>query len=157
MKRIELTRGKFAIVDDKDYEIHGHLRWHAQRDKCNFYAARGIETKNGPRNLRLHRIIAGAKPGQIVDHVNRNSLDNRRINLRICSHAENGRNRTGPQSNSTSGYRGITWNKQVKKWMARIGFNNSRIYLGIFKSLDDAALAYRKANRKYFGKYGGGL
>lgn len=154
MKKILLTKGKATVVDDEDYALYGRLKWRAgEPRKGTFYAIRGIRTENGRRVLYLHRAILAAKPGEIVDHINRNSLDNRRVNLRICSHAENVRNQSGATRNSKSGVRGVSWDKQSKKWHAQIKCNGKNTHLGRFDSIKAAALNYRRASKKLFGAY----
>ena len=93
--------------------------------------------------------------GLVVDHINHDSLDNRKENLRICTIAQNNMNRPGPQKNCKSGVRGVIWEKRWKRWQATIRVNRKQIYLGIFKELEAAKSAYAQANKKYLGEYGG--
>ena len=86
MKEIPLTRGKFALVDDEDYEWLSQWKWYCS---TTGYAVRGCKN----RILYMHREIAKTKPGMLTDHINRNKLDNRKENLRFCSHRENMKNR----------------------------------------------------------------
>ena len=90
--------------------------------------------------------------GMEVDHINGNSLDNRKSNLRICTHKENVRNQKLSAAN-TSGYRGVSWNKASKKWEAYIKVNQKRIYLGKFVDILDAARAYAKKAKECFGEF----
>lgn len=91
----------------------------------------------------MHRDILGAKPGQIVDHVNGNGLDNRRANLRICTHAENMRNHRG--SKGVDRFRG--------RWRARIQFDHSSKFLGLFDTKKEAAEAYHAASLQLFRSF----
>lgn len=92
-KLIKLTQGKFAIVDEENYDLLSQHNWHVRKSWGNYYAVRNVLFDDGRRlPIDMHRIIMGAKSGQYVDHINQNSLDNRRCNLRICSNAENARN-----------------------------------------------------------------
>jgi hypothetical protein len=88
-----------------------------------------------------------------VDHINGNTLDNRRSNLRVCTHAENMRNRR-KNSNSSSGYKGVFWDNHYKKWSSYIRVNNKRIYLGRFDDSKVAYEAYVAASKKYHGEFG---
>ena len=160
MKRIPLTQGQFALVDDGDFRRFGNFKWYAawDRKRQEFRAVRGIKKNGKVKTVRLHRAIMGAKNWSMkVDHINHNPLDNRRDNLRVCTHTENCRNRRGPQKNSTSGVRGVYWNKLYGKWQARIRIGGKNKHLGVFVEKSKAASAYASANRTRYGKFGGGL
>jgi AP2 domain-containing protein/HNH endonuclease len=100
----------------------------------------------------LHRLIMNAPADKEVDHINGDTLDNRRCNLRICSHKENLRNQKLPK-NSKSGYKGVTWYKRIKKWRSHIRLNKKQIHLGYFDDIKLAANAYNEAAIKYFGEF----
>ena len=155
MKEIILTQGRRTLVDDDDYEKFNRFKWTISvKDKGRCYAYRRNPC-HPPWNLYLHRIIMNADKKTYVDHINSDSLDNRKSNLRICTNAENGRNRVSLNKNNTSGFRGVFWHAQHKKWAARIMVNKKQIHLGIFKDKLDAVNAYTLANQKYFGRFGG--
>jgi hypothetical protein len=92
----------------------------------------------------MHRVIAGVSDDQLVDHINGNGFDNRRINLRFCSNSQNLHNRTF-QKNNTSGFKGVTFKKHCGRWAARIKSNGREIHLGYFSDPKAAALAYNAA------------
>lgn len=146
MKQIELTKGKFCIVDDDDFEKFGHKAWFCS--SCG-YAVRTVDVllndgrKRKSREI-LHRLILNVPKGKQTDHINGNKLDNRKTNLRIVTKDQNNLNR-GPRLRSTSRYKGVCWDNQKKKWMAKIGTSGKTIFLGRFSSQEDAALAYNKA------------
>jgi hypothetical protein len=96
--------------------------------------------------LNLHEI--GIK---IVDHRDRNGLNNQRSNLRITDKQLNGHN-GNIRKNNSSGYRGVNWDKKTNKWLARIRINNKRINLGRFRDISSAAIAYDKAAISFYGK-----
>lgn len=160
MKTISLTQGQVTLVDDDDFVKFGHLKWFAlwnQKTK-SFYAARN--KPNGVRKqttVGLSRSIMGEPFGMKVDHENHDTLDNRRCNLRVCNNSQNLMNRKGANENSTSGIRGVAWHKASGKWSARIGSGQTEKWLGTFVNKEDAISAYAKANRNYFGEFGGQL
>ncbi|OGJ58310.1 hypothetical protein A2635_05320 [Candidatus Peribacteria bacterium RIFCSPHIGHO2_01_FULL_51_9] len=102
--------------------------------------------------MMLHHFILPKKKGFDVDHINRNIFDNRRENLRYVTHSQNMMNMKKSAIN-TSGFRGVTWNKRRKKWVAQIGFQMEKIYLGAFNDIEAAARAYKTAALKYFEEY----
>lgn len=151
MKRIKLTQGKYAIVDDEDYDWLNQWKWCAQKTKYGGYlAVRGCRcpfTKH-IHTILMHRQIISCPKNMDVDHINHKTLDNTKNNLRICNRAQNRRN-----SKIMNKYKGITWHNQARQWMAQITVNYKHIYLGIFKNEIDAAKAYDKAAKKYHGEY----
>lgn len=104
------------------------------------------------KQINIHNLILVKKDGLMIDHINRNTLDNRKCNLRYATYSQNSINRK-LQKNNTSGYRGVHWFKITKKWKAKITCNKKRIYLGYYKSKIEAAKAYNKAAKKYFGEF----
>lgn len=112
--------------------------------------AKGYIFKN--KYGELHRFIIGALPGQVVDHANGDKLDNRKSNLRFCTGWQNSQNMKTPK-NSTSGFKGVNWQKGPDKWMARIYVVGKQTYLGLFESREEAARAYNEAAVKYFGEF----
>ena len=101
---------------------------------------------------RMHLIIMGEAYGLEVDHINGNKLDNQKSNLRFVTHMQNLHNRK-PSRESSSKYKGVSWNAWHKRWLAKICNNYTSIFLGYFKSEEDAALAYNKAALKYHEEY----
>ena len=101
--------------------------------------------------IRLHRIVAGATNGFVVDHISHNTLDNRKSNLRVCTGADNKRNRPAP-SNNTLGYKGVV--KSGKRFYARIGNGRSKHqYLGSFSTIEEAARVYDRAAKEKHGEF----
>jgi hypothetical protein len=148
-KRIKLTYGKFAIVDAEDYERLSKYKWCAVEKARNWYAK--TLDKDGKR-LSMHRIVAGAPKGLLVDHINHNGLDNRKPNLRLCTSIQNQQNKR-PRSGCTSKYKGVYWHKDRKKFCAKIHLNKKAIHIGYFKDEIEAAKAYDKKARELFGEF----
>jgi hypothetical protein len=145
---IPLTKGKFAIFDEADAEMVLRLgRWRTLAKERTCYATSRAGSPR--RTILMHALIAGFKG---PDHVNRNGLDNRRINLRPATASQNTANR-GRQSNNTSGYKGVVWGKRISKWIARIQVDGKQTYLGFFDDPVEAAHAYNQAASAAFGEY----
>ncbi len=100
----------------------------------------------------LHRIVANAQKCNWVDHINGDTRDNRRENLRRCTARENARNR-GAQKNNKVGFKGVIWNRQCRKFQARINTGGKVVHLGLFTEASAAAAAYQAASRRFFGEF----
>lgn len=147
VKYIPLTQGRFAIINEEDFEEVNKYRWNFNSGyaKHNYYT-------NGKKKekLFLHRFILKAKTGEMVDHINGDKLDNRRCNLRVCSHNGNMRNR-GIQKNNTSGYKGV--HKEGNKFKARIRVSGKLLHIGMFNTAKIAAIEYNKMAVKLHGDF----
>ncbi|TAL13964.1 hypothetical protein EPN95_04725 [Patescibacteria group bacterium] len=139
MKKIPLTQGKFALVDDEDADLVEGYKWTAKKDGNRFYAYRRV----GPRKtLYMHRLLLGLTDPKVdTDHRDGDGLNNRRENLRACTRSENMRN-TGKRVTNTSGYKGVCWDKGKEKWRAAIRLDGKRIFLGYFADPIEAAQTY---------------
>lgn len=142
---IPLTQGRVALVDAADFERISQHRWYAKRDKHTFYAVRhGGQTTR--RLIYMHREIVG---GALIDHRNRDGLDNRRENLRPATHAQNMVNRP-----SASIYRGVRFmTRRRKNWQAQITVARRTRSLGYFATPTEAARAYNIAAVAAFGDF----
>lgn len=152
--RIPLTQGRYAIVDEEDYaEISKH-KWYLSRGGTGrTYAARTYRENGNRETVKMHNQIMKPPPGLYVDHKSGDSLDNRRANLRICTHAENQHNQRTWTKKKSSEFKGVYWNRQLKRWIARINLNGNRKHLGCFHSEDAAAQAYDLAATTLFGEF----
>lgn len=148
-KSIPLTKGKFALVDDGDYEWLMQRKW--QYLKIG-YAACSDWGHGNRKMIYMHRLINNTPDGKLTDHINLDKLDNRRKNLRLCSRSENGMNRTSSRVNS-SGYKGVYFVRRVSLWVASIKVSGTQHHLGYFHSSEDAARAYDKAAKEYHGTF----
>jgi AP2 domain/HNH endonuclease len=145
-KQIPLSQGKFAIVDDADFEQLSQHKWNAQRNGHTFYAFR-----TGKRTIYLHRQLMGALPGQQVDHRDTDGLNNQRDNLRLCSAGENRRNMR--KTRGSSKFKGVSWDKVKAKWTAIIYRDYKKHPLGRFDNEEDAARAYDAKAKELFGEF----
>ncbi len=155
MKTMPLSQNKLAIVDDDDFIRFGFMKWSAGHRGSGFYAFRNFNVSGKKTPMYLHRLIAGAGKGVVVDHINHDTLDCRKSNLRICTVAENMRNRRGPQYNSKSMIRGVYFDIERNTWNATIGVSGKTIALGRFKTKELAIVARVAASEKYFAQYKG--
>ncbi len=150
MKQIPLTQGKFAIVDDEDFERISQLKWHAHRRRNTYYAKKHI-TENGRYvHLPMQNAVMDVPRSVLVDHKDRNGLNNTRNNLRICTKAQNQRNQ-GRRCDNTSGFKGVR--RHGEKWQAQIALNGVQKHLGNFNTPEEAAHAYDKAARELHGEF----
>ena len=118
----------------------------------NYGYAQYSSTKDGLCHKLLHRVIMGNPEDMVIDHVNRDKLNNCRSNLRICTNQQNQMKR-GKSKNNKTGVIGVSWHKSSEKWQATIRLNNKEIYLGCFDDLEDASQARKEAEIKYFGEF----
>ena len=160
MKKIKLTRGRFAIVDDDDYEMLKKHSWHCLEihTEGKYYAGTTVRiTKQKQYSLKMHRYIMGLKrgDGKLIDHINNDGLDNRKKNLRIVSYSENNKNRSVGKNNTT-GSKGIYLEKQTGKYKVQINNNGIRHYLGKYSTIDEAKQVRALKEKELYGKYSRG-
>jgi hypothetical protein len=156
MKEIPLTQGKVSLVDDQDYDELMKYKWCADKVRTKWYATRGVwePLTKTTKKLRMHQVILKdqyTKHRHYTDHINHDTLDNRRRNLRVCTNSENMRN--CHKSHNTSGYIGVVRDKKRGKWLAQIGFNWEHIFIGRYDNIVEAAKAVDKKARELFGEY----
>ena len=149
MKQIELTQGKFAIVDDEDFEEVNQYNWYFAQG----YAVRNVKVSGKQKTQLMHRIVTNCPADMDVDHANHDKLDNQKVNLRVCSRSENNQNQQTRTYSKSSVYKGVIFNKHANKWMARIMLNYKHKFLGYFANEIDAAIAYNVAAIEMFGEF----
>lgn len=147
-KLIPLTRGQFAIVDECDYESLSQWKWCV---KANKYAGRDVWKTR--QCVYMHRSVVGAPAGMDVDHINGNTLDNRRCNLRVCAHHKNLQNQGKQRGLHTSKYKGVSWNARKSKWEARLTVDKKLTFLGNYADESEAARVWDEAAKKHHGEY----
>lgn len=146
---IPLTKGLFAVVDAADFERLSQHRWQAMKSKNTFYAARSVIVAGRKKTIRMHREILKVPAGVLVDHRDRNGLNNRRQNLRAATHTQNQANAvkraTGTQ------YRGV--HAKRGRFAAKIRCDRVQHWLGAHTDPADAARAYDRKARELFGEF----
>lgn len=153
-KEIPIGHGRVTVVDDSYYEMLIAMgKWHTNKSGKNLYATHTVNLGNGKFDqIIMHRVIMDAPDGQHVDHKDGNSLNNTRENLRFCSrHGNSGNARK--RSDNTSGYRGVSWHKTHRRWVACIYIEGRNRTFPRFYSKKDAARAYDEAAKIVFGEF----
>lgn len=156
MKEIILSNGMIAIVDDEDFEELNKYKWHYSigSSQRKGYARRMKMTDRKTRRIYMHRVIMGldGNPDRtfMVDHIDRNPLNNSKENLRICTLGENLRNKS-KKINGQFRYMGIR--KARKLFAAQITHNGNHICLGTYQTQEEAALAYNKKKIELHGEF----
>lgn len=149
--KIDLPKGFVVFIDAEDFDIVSGYNWYAAKMRRNWYAQADIKTMDGKRStIKMHRVLLPT--ATVVDHKDGCGLNNTRANIRAVSKLENSRNRR-IQSTNTSGFKGVSFSKSKGKWTAMISVKSHSKYLGTFDTPIDAAKAYNKAAKEFYGDF----
>jgi hypothetical protein len=150
---ITLTQGYEAVIDTADVPLLEGWNWQAGVDENTVYAMRNARSNGRWRKIQMHRVLLNDPDGLVVDHIDGDGLNNRRANLRAVTTQQNAFNQRAAKGN-TSGFKGVTWIKQGKKWQASIKLNGKSRHLGRFATAEEAHDAYVKASAELHGEFG---
>jgi hypothetical protein len=150
---IDIGNGSVAVVDAADFNEVSKYKWHLLNTRGKRYAIAHIVDHEGNREtVYMHRLIAGVSKGQVCDHIDGDGLNNKRLNLRACSHQQNIWNAKRSVRNK-SGFKGVCWHKNNQKWHARISKGGVSVHLGFYESPEIAHQAYCKAAKELHGEF----
>jgi hypothetical protein len=152
MKLVPLTKNKTAKVDDADFERVSRWKWSYCANRAGYAVRTETYAPGKHRSQGMARFILNAPRGTFVDHANGDTLDNRRSNLRIATHAQNQMNQKR-RSDNTSGFKGVQFSKQKQKWIAVAWKNGHSYYGGAFTDKAEAARGYDRLAVKLFGEF----
>lgn len=144
----------FVQYDEIDGPIILAHIWHLKKHRNTFYAQTKVRADDGKwLNVKMHRMLLGINdPKKIIDHIDHNGLNNCRSNLRLASDSQNKQN-SRKRSSNTSGFRGVTWSKKDKKWVAQIQIFGTHKYLGGFDTPEEASAAYEARAKTEFKEF----
>ena len=147
-KIIPLSQGKVALIDEADFNRVNKYKWYFN----NGYVMHAEYFGKKVKMYLLHRFIMNTPKGMDTDHKNGDKLDNRQENLRICNRSENNQNRL-KVSTASSVYKGVSWNKKMKKWKSQVKLNKKPYYIGSFVKEIHAAMAYDMFAKDLHGEF----
>jgi len=154
MRKIPLTQGMVALVDDDDYEWLMQWKWFAHKSRNKWYAARNRQKSEpkGSKTIKMHREINKTPKGIETDHADTESLNNQKYNLRNATNAQNQYNKA-PLSGRSSIFRGVGWHKSSKKWMAKSRVGGKVHFIGSFNCEIEAAKSYDNFAKNHHGEF----
>ena len=155
MKTIQLSGNAIATIDDADLPLVSAYQWSVESRGGRQYAVCYLDPRDLTRKLLMHRLIMNAPRSEVVDHIDGDGLNNQRVNLRVCTIAQNGMNRRKQRTRAktASCFKGVSWDQTNEKWRARIVLKGKQKSLGYFCSESEAARAYDAAAVLHFGAF----
>lgn len=160
--KIKLTRWSGEVVwstidlEDLERVRHSGLNWYVKYVNESYYAMANCDEERYDKTIEyLHRFIANAGIGDIIDHINHDTLDNRKSNLRYSNRAKNAMNRRGRNTNNTSGYRNVSWDKSCGQWVVQLQVEGKNTRLGKFDDVHEAGSFAKRMRLKHYGAYAG--
>ena len=167
--KIELTRRDGTVLwtkidlEDLDRVINFPYTWSAKYDPDleQYYVEATVHRKlieeGYSKAMKLHKFVMNVNDDRVVDHINHDTLDNTKTNLRVISHSNNSTNRKSRNSNNKSGYRNVCWSKNENKWIVQLQINKKNKILGRFEynDLDKAGQFAEEMRQKYYGEFAG--
>ena len=152
---IPLTKGKFALVDPHDFFEVSQYKWTLKETRFNKYAYRQYKQEGKMVQILLHRFISKCPTGLAVDHKNGNGLDNRRVNLRVCTQSENLANTSRHSDRKYDLPKGVGYkaDRKTNPYYSQITKGGKRYNLGYFSTVDAAYAAYKQKSIELFGEF----
>lgn len=151
MNKIVITSRKYGqkicLVDDEDFDYLSKLKWYVLKNSKTFYANTIIDGKT----FKMHRMIMNVKTGEFIDHRDHDGLNNCKSNLRICTRSQNAMNAT--RSTNKYGYKGVSYKKSHRRFVARVEVNGKTTYFGSCKTAREAAIIYNEHALKHYGEF----
>lgn len=156
MKKINISTknkpGVYAIVDDEDYERINENKWFTAPSGDKLYAIRHVRRSGGLISVNMAKLVMRYVGDKVVDHINGDSLDNRKCNLRLCTQLQNMKNLSLYKRNTT-GHKGVSYRKESGRYRARITNDNKTYTIGHYKTAKEAAIAYNEVAKVMHGEY----
>lgn len=146
-----LRNGEETLVDSEDYENLCRFVW-SKHSAGYVVRSEGSSRKSTFKQYLLHRELLAAPESSYVDHINGDKMDNRKVNLRLCTNKDNTRN-SSPHKDSSSVYKGVSWYSPTSNWTSRISADGFLYHLGRYPTELEAATAYDKKAKELFGEY----